>query len=149
GNSVNMISKIRAIQKNVKILIFSAYDEENYGLRYINSGADGYLNKLCSEEEFITAITSILTTGKYVSDGLRDKIINNVIYKKSTNPLDALSNREMEVAKLLVKGDGNHEISHKLNIQSSTISTFKKRIFEKLEITNVLGLAQIFNLYQD
>ncbi|MEO4005722.1 MULTISPECIES: response regulator transcription factor [unclassified Flavobacterium] len=150
GNNVLMIEKIRGIDPNVKILMFSAFEEDLYAMRYLNSGANGYLNKLGNEEEIVEAVRKVMTTGKYISDSLKDKLINDLLNNVSqTNPLERLSNRELEISRLLVNGYGNLEIANHLNIQMSTVSTYKGRIFEKLDIKNVVSLADLFKLYEE
>lgn len=134
GNSINVLSEIKAIQPDIKILIFSAYDENIYAMRYLNAGASGYLNKETSEEEMKNAINSMMLSGKYLTQNVKDRILDSYITKKPTNPLDLLSNREIEVAQLLIKGYGNLEILELLNIKKTTVSTFKNRIFEKLRL---------------
>ena len=67
GKSTEMISEIKSILPNVKILMFSAYEEESYALRYIHAGADGYLNKLSSEEKIVEAVNSIIENGSYLT----------------------------------------------------------------------------------
>ena len=73
--------------------------------------------------------------------------MDSYIFKKPANPLEQLSNRELEVAKLMVDGYGNTEICKALNIQKTTVSTYKTRIFEKTGIDNLSYLIQLFNLY--
>lgn len=147
GNRVTMIDEVRAVQKDIKILMFSAYDEEQYGLRYIKAGTQGYLNKLSSEDKIIEAVKTILEGGTYMGDKIRDRISENTLNKASGNPLDILSGRELEIAGLLAKGDGNLEIANKLDIGTSTVSTYKSRIFEKLGVSNVVSLVEKFKLY--
>ena len=69
--------------------------------------------------------------------------------KTTDNPLEKLSERELEIATLLVKGFGNLEISNELNLKATTVSTYKARIFEKLEVTNLPALIQKFELYKE
>lgn len=149
GNSTKMIEKIRQNYPNLLILMFSAYDETQYALRYIHAGANGYLNKDNSDVEIVKAVRSIIETGKYISDAVKEKILENALYKTPINPLESLSDREIEVAELLVSGEGNLEISNKLNIQMTTVSTFKNRIFEKLGINNVVRLVEILKIYKN
>lgn len=149
GNSINIIAEIKAIQPDIKILIFSAYDENIYAMRYLNAGASGYLSKETSEEEMKRAISSMILSGKYITQNVKDRILDSYISKKPTNPLDLLSNREIEVAELLIKGYGNLEIIEHLNIKKTTVSTYKNRIFEKLEIDNLADLIKFFQLYSD
>ena len=149
GTSLNIIPTIKKIQPNIKILIFSAFDENIYAIRYLNAGANGYLSKLSNEDEIKLAIKSVLNSGKYISKNIQEKIMDTYIFNKPKNPLEQLSNREIEIAKLLVEGFSNIDICNTLNIQKSTVSTYKNRIFEKLDIDNLSSLIQIFNFYKD
>lgn len=149
GNSINIIKDIKNIQPDIKILIFTAYHEDIYALRYLNSGASGYLNKGSSEEEMKQALTSMILSGKYITQNVKDRILDSYISKSPINPIEQLSNRELEVARMLIKGYGNLEISDLLNIKKTTVSTFKNRIFEKLEIDNLATLIELFRLYND
>ena len=147
GNSLGIIPTLKKMQPDLKILIFSGYDEEIYAIRYINAGANGFLSKISSEEEIKNAVKAVMNSGKYLSKNIQEKIMDSYILKKPTNPLEQLSNRELEVAKLMVDGYGNTEISSTLNIQKTTVSTYKNRIFEKIGIDNLSYLIQLFNLY--
>ncbi|MGK4567231.1 response regulator [Flavobacterium sp. 3HN19-14] len=149
GKGIQMISLIKAVRPNIKILIFSAYDEDLYAVRYLKSGADGYLNKLCSEAEFKLAFSSILDGGTYISESIKQKMEENLLNKHAANPLGVLSAREMEIARLLIKGEGNLEIANKLYLQNSTVSTYKNRIFEKLEVSNTVALALLFRSHDE
>ena len=147
GNSLGIIPTLKKMQPDLKILIFSGYDEDIYAIRYINAGANGFLSKISSEEEIKNAVKAVMNSGKYLSKNIQEKIMDSYILKKPTNPLEQLSNRELEVAKLMVDGYGNTEISSTLNIQKTTVSTYKNRIFEKIGIDNLSYLIQLFNLY--
>ncbi|OIQ19277.1 MAG: hypothetical protein BM557_06120 [Flavobacterium sp. MedPE-SWcel] len=149
GNSSGMIEKAREVHPSVKILMFSAFDEEQYALRYLYSGANGYLNKLTSEEKIVEAVNVILEGGKYVSDKVKEKILENTLNGTPHNPLEALSNREMQIVTLLAKGEGNLEIANRLNIQMSTVSTYKNRVFEKLDVSNIVSLVEKYKLYSE
>jgi len=147
GTSLNIIPTIKKLQPNIKILIFSAYDEEMYAMRYLNVGANGYLQKLSTEEEIKYAVNSVITNGKYVSKNIQNKIMDSFILKKPLNPLEILSNREIEIAKLLVQGVSSSKIAETLNIKKTTVSTYKNRVFEKLDINNLSSLISLFHLY--
>lgn len=141
---VKIMKAIKKIQPKTKILIFSCHEEEFYGLRYIKNGADGYLHKYCSEDKITEAFKDILKEGYYYSDSIKSKLNLKVNKKNLLNPIDALSNREFEIAKMLIDGCGNLEIANKLNIQMSTVSTYKNRVFEKLDINNIVALSSFF-----
>lgn len=149
GSTLNLLSKLKGIQPDLKILMFSSFDEEVYALRYMKAGADGYISKISQPDEIQKALKTILSEGKYTSDKIKNKIIDSYMSRKNDNPLDQLSERELEIATLLVNGYGNLEISNELNLKATTISTYKTRVFEKLGITNIPSLIQIFSLYND
>lgn len=153
GNNVNVIQEILNIQPQIKILVFSSYDESIYALRYINAGACGYLNKTTAMSELKKAIESIMTRGKYMSDAVNDLYIQKLTMGKSAldqnNPLHRLSNREMDVTKHLIKGMSVLEVAKLMELSSSTVSTYKGRVFEKLKVNNIPELLELFRLHSD
>lgn len=142
--NIKIMNDIKSIQTQIKILIFSSHDEKQYGLRYLQNGADGYLNKFCSEDNIISATNEMLEKGSFLSDDLRNKLKEKSSKKSLLKTIENLSNREFEIAKLLINGYGNLEISNKLEIQMSTVSTYKNRIYEKLSISNIVALSELF-----
>lgn len=142
--NIKVMNDIKSIQEKSKILIFSSYDEKQYGLRYIQKGADGYLNKFCDEQKLIAVVSEVLEKGTFYSEEIKEKLKDKSLKKIAINSIELLSNRELEVAQLLIKGFGNLEISNKLEIQMTTVSTYKNRIFEKLNINNIVSLSEMF-----
>ncbi|MET3036815.1 response regulator transcription factor [Chryseobacterium sp. NRRL B-14859] len=136
-----MISELKNIQKDLKILVFSGYDKD-VAIQYIREGAEGYLNKQSSEEEIKNAVKTVIEKGYFYPAELIGLIIQN----KRDNPVEKLSSREYEIFKLLADGYGNLEIANKLNIQMSTVSTYKKRIFQKLDVGNIAELIKVYEM---
>jgi len=136
-----MISELKNIHENLKILIFSDY-ERDVAIQYIREGAEGYLNKQSSEEEIHEAVRSVIEKGYYYPNELIGLIIQN----KKCNPAEKLSSREYEIFKLLANGNGNLEIANQLDIQMSTVSTYKKRVFKKLNISNIAELIRVHEM---
>ncbi|MDQ0781464.1 response regulator transcription factor [Chryseobacterium sp. W4I1] len=136
-----MISELKNIHENLKILIFSDY-ERDVAIQYIREGAEGYLNKQSSEEEIHEAVRSVMEKGYYYPNELIGLIIQN----KKSNPAEKLSSREYEIFKLLANGNGNLEIANQLDIQMSTVSTYKKRVFKKLNISNIAELIRVHEM---
>lgn len=149
GNNIDVIAKIKVLRPKVKIIMFSTYSEDVYGLRYLELGVDGYLNKGASNAEFKKAVDTVLANGKYISDQLKNKMLLRMTNQGSMaiNPISELSNQELEVAKLIGKGLGTIEIADALHVKMSTVSTYKRRIFEKLQISNVIALTEMLRLY--
>ncbi|HEV7381752.1 MAG TPA: response regulator transcription factor [Dyadobacter sp.] len=142
GNNTKMVEAIRTKSPSTRILMFSSYDEQLYGLLYLQAGADGYLSKDAPEEEFKAAVLSVLNNKKYMSEEMQQMNINRLINPKEflPDPIVSLSPRETDVMNLLKEGLGTAKIAEKLNLQLSTVSTYKARIFEKLGVKNIVEL---------
>ncbi|MDF2380656.1 response regulator transcription factor [Nostoc ellipsosporum NOK] len=143
GDNLQMVEAVKLRQPELPILIFSAYDEQLYAIRYLKSGAQGYLKKTAPPDEIKTAIRKVLSGEKYISKIVQEQLVEQLLDpSKKQEGLSSLSNREVEVMQLLVKGASPAEIKSTLNIHDSTISTYKAKIFEKLNVTNVIELAE-------
>lgn len=153
GNNIKVIKTLLSLQPQVKILVFSSYEESLYALRYIDAGASGYLNKTTAMSELKDAIDSIMTRGRYMSEAVRELYIQKVTTSKAafdeSNPLHKLSNREMDVSKHLIKGLGILEVANLMQLSPSTVSTYKSRVFEKLHVGNIPELIELFSLHSD
>lgn len=144
GNAVEIIPTIKSQYPQTKILIFSSCDEKTHALKYLEAGANGYLNKLSDEEIIQKALRDIVTEGTYLSSNVQQLLIQKMKNPDFNQPLSKLSERELEIAKLFVKGYGNLEVAAHLDLKQNTVSTFKKRIFEKLNISNMFELLELF-----
>src|SRR5690606_28816572 len=100
GNSFKMIDQVKEVCPDVRILLFSAYEERVYGLRYLKTGIHGYLQKNSSEKETRHAIMKVLIEGRYISPVVQDLLLDNYS-RAGQNRLSTLSNRELEIARLL------------------------------------------------
>lgn len=148
GKKCYMIDDLRELQKDVKILIFSAHEEDIYAFRYIQAGANGYLNKLSDSGTIVKAVKTVLKSGKYISAEIIDKFIAFSQHRgESNNPLEELTHREIEIAELLIKGYGNLEIANELDIKMTTVSTHKLNIFKKAHITNIIELSELYKKF--
>lgn len=143
GNSLNIIAEIKALKPEIKILVFSGVDENIQSIKYINAGANGFLSKMSEENEIKEAILKIHETGKYISSITQNLLIDSLHNRSIINPLQKLTERELEIAEMYAKGYGNLEIANNLNVKQNTISTIKKRIFDKLHIENIVDLAEL------
>ncbi|MDR6404052.1 MULTISPECIES: response regulator transcription factor [Chryseobacterium] len=145
----HMIKEIKKIRNDIKILIFTSHKEKE-AIPYLSVGANGYLNKSCEDTKILDAIQSIFTEGYYYPQVLLHDFINNKNYKpesSETRPLDLLSEREAIIYQYLVEGNGILEISNKLDLHMSTISTHKLRIFKKLQVNSIAELVHLHNKY--
>ncbi len=149
GNNLQMIDAVRLRQPGIRILMFSGYDEQLFAINYIQAGADGYLVKYSPEEEIRSAISTVIGGQKYMSAATKEQLINMLHSQRepSQNPLSILSGREIEVMYLLTKGIPVARIADMLNLQVTTVSTYKTRIFEKLQISNIVELLEKVKMY--
>lgn len=151
GQGFEMIDTMRAVQKNVCILIFSAIEERIYGIHYLRSGANGFVSKNSDTEELRNAITSVADTGRYVSPRIKFELLNQLDKHnyKADNPLLDLSAREITIMDMLIDGFWIKEIASKLDLTESSVSTYKARLFEKLHVTTLIELFQKVRHYKD
>ncbi|MDF2553156.1 MAG: DNA-binding response regulator [Chryseobacterium sp.] len=143
GNSLNILPEIKKIRSGTKILIFTGIDESTHSLKFINAGANGFLSKLSEEEEIKRAILKIKEEGEYISAATQALLMNSFRDQKLINPLSVLAERELQIAELYAKGYGNLEIANLLDLKQNTVSTIKKRIFEKLKVENIVELIEL------
>ncbi|MPS72690.1 MAG: response regulator transcription factor [Chryseobacterium sp.] len=143
GNSLSILSDIKNIRPEVKILIFSGIDENTQSLKFINAGANGFLSKLSEEDDVKYAISKMIKTGEYISPVTQALLMNSIRNRNLINPLFSLTDRELQIAEMYAEGYGNLEIANKLDIKQNTVSTIKKRIFEKLDIENIVELIEL------
>jgi DNA-binding NarL/FixJ family response regulator len=141
GDNFNMISLIRQKQPEIRILIFSAYEEHIYAIPYLNAGVNGFVSKDASHDEFKKAVMTVMQDERYMSSRVREQQ-TDLLLNKGMNPFDRLSEREVEIMNLLSKGYTIKEISERLHISGSTVSTYKARIFEKLGVDNIIDMTQ-------
>lgn len=146
GKDKSMIERIRQVQPDVVILMCSGADEQTQALKYITSGANGYLSQSADKEEIINAITTVMEKNRYVSPAVEDGLVKAVSTtngsRKSLKVVKGLSVREKEVMQMLIKGKWVKEIALDLNLRANTISTFKARIFQKMGVSSVIELAK-------
>lgn len=144
GGHPRMIEEVRAIRPATPILIFSNFDEETHAMSYLRAGANGYLHKTAPPEDVEDAIRTVLAGSPWISKSLQSRLLGHFPGQQQ-GEASALSPREFEVMQLMIKGKGNPAIKAALNIQSSTLSTFKAKIYRKMGVNNIIELADKVN----
>lgn len=120
----------------IPVLVLSGMPEEHYGLRIIKSGGSGYLHKESAPVELVKAIRQIINGNHYLSPSLSDQVINNLEKKDVKFPHQRLSNREFEVMCLIASGKSVTQIAETLFLSPKTVSTYRCRILEKMNMKN-------------
>ena len=149
GNVMDVIQDIKKKFKKLPILIYSMSSEEIFGTRTLQFGADSFLSKQSNEEEVIKALNLFLNGKQYISQELQDFLANQLNKKtKTQNPFMDLSDREILVLNYLLSGETVKDISTRLDLKATTVATYKARIFDKLNVTNILELGNMAKLYR-
>jgi DNA-binding NarL/FixJ family response regulator len=118
----------------VPILVLSMHSEEQFAIRALKSGAAGYLMKDRSEKELVKAVQRILAGRRYMSAALVERLALDVIGDAETPPHDHLSQQEYRVMYLIGSGKSVSQIAQKMNLSVKTISTYRTRVLEKMEM---------------
>jgi two-component system, NarL family, invasion response regulator UvrY len=146
GNNVQMIEPIRLRRPDIPILVFSSYEEQIYALRYLRAGATGYIHKESDTGELKVAIQKVMRHERYASTEILKQLLDDAVDKPLIQTgIASLTNREIDIMNMLVKGALPTEIKIVLNLQLSTISTYKMRIFQKMGVNNLAQLIERVN----
>ena len=143
GNTVETVKDIKADYPETKILMYSAYEEPQYAVNFIRNGADGYLGKSQPLKKIALAIKVLENDKRFVDENIEDEMFNDN-KKNGLSLSNILSHREFQILALLAEGKSNIDISSELNLKKSTVSTYKKRIMQKLNINNNMGLVDAY-----
>lgn len=130
----NLISEVKNIYPDLLILIVTIYPGKAYALRAMKQGANGYITKSETVENLENAIRSIINTGKYLSPEIGMLIADELNEKEPGYPHNLLSYRELEILRLISKGQKIKEIADDLSLSSSTVNTYRLRILKKMKM---------------
>jgi len=134
GNGLEILKQLKKEYPNIPVLILSIYPEDQYALRSIRAGASGYLTKESAPEELVEATRLILSGGKYISASVAEELVNYA-RQEDEQPLHKhLSDREYQVLCLIASGKEIRDISAELSLSPKTISTYRARLLEKMNM---------------
>ena len=145
SSGIDLIKDIKAQFPALPVLTLSMHDEALYAERALRAGARGYIMKQEAPEEVVTAIRRVLAGTTYVSQGMAAKMVNKIVAgpgEKNASPVDRLSDRELEVFRLIGEGYGTREMAEKLYLSVKTIETYRAHIKEKLNLQDANELLR-------
>ncbi len=140
-SGLDILQKMKDKNIQSRVLVLSLHPQEQYAIRTFKLGASGYLSKDSAFEELHEAIAKIASGGKYVSAALAEKVFFSTNSKKNKTKHELLSEREFQVMILLAKGQQVKEIANTLFISDKTVSTYRSRILDKMEMKNNADLT--------
>ena len=132
-NGLEVLTELKQLRPRMPVLILSMHAEEQYAVRAFKTGASGYINKASSGEELRQAILKIINGGQYVGPALAEKMVLQ-LSQPAKVPHESLSNRELEVLCSIASGKTVKEIAVYLSLSDKTISTYRRRILDKMDM---------------
>lgn len=139
--------RIKQSQPHIPIIVLTMHTNDPFPSRLLEAGASGYLHKDCGIDEIVRAIRTAVDGQRYISSDIAQSLVLSLLPGKEDSPIDALSERELQVMLMLVQGHKVQAISEKLCLSPKTISTYRYRVFDKLGIHNDAELTRLAMRY--
>ena len=141
-SGMDVLAEIKQTQPETPVLVISAYPEEDFAIRALKLRAAGYLTKNCVADELNAAVRKALAGGRYVTASLAERLADSMGSDLSTAPHDLLSNRELQVLRLIAVGRSIKEIASELSLSDKTVSTYRVRIADKMGLSSSVELTR-------
>lgn len=139
-NGLEVLKRVKRERPSMPVLVFSMHSEDDFAVPAFDAGASGYLTKDSSPNQILMAIQTVASGASYVSPSLTERLLAGTVSAGKREPYEALSRREMEVLLMLSKGVSLTKIGEQLHLSVKTVSTYRGRVLEKL---NVLSNAEL------
>ena len=134
-SGIDVLADLKRLRPKLPILVLSMHSEDQYGKRVLRAGASGYMNKDSAPEELIRAVRKVLAGGRYVSPAMAEKLALDLNGDSGRPRHETLSAREFEVLRMISSGRTVTQIAEELHLSVATISTYRARILEKMNMT--------------
>ncbi|MDE2616445.1 MAG: response regulator transcription factor [Burkholderiales bacterium] len=133
---LEVLASLREADSPTKALVVSMFPEDQYAIRCLRAGAQGYLNKAGNPAELIAAVRTIAQGRKYVTPGVAQMLVDNLSAPTSEALHDALSERELQTLLKIASGKRLSDIAEELMLSPKTVSVYRSRVLEKLKLSN-------------
>jgi DNA-binding NarL/FixJ family response regulator len=141
-SGIDALQQIKQIVPDLPVLIMSMHPEDQYALRVLKAGASGYLGKETIHDDLIKAIQKVLLGKKFITPSIAEKLANAFDEDSEKQVHEHLSDREFEVFILLASGKSTSAIAKQLSLSTTTVSTYRNRIMEKMGMRSNVELAR-------
>jgi DNA-binding NarL/FixJ family response regulator len=145
-SGVELTERVQRSNLATHIVILTVVQDAQFPRRLLQSGALGYLTKGCPAEELLTAVRAVAQGDRYLDAAIAREMALAAV-DGDASPLETLSSRELEVALMLARGLAVNEIASRLHVSAKTISTYKQRLFEKLDVQHTIALAHVLSAH--
>jgi two-component system, NarL family, invasion response regulator UvrY len=140
-NGIDTLRQLKRTCPELPVLILSAYSEQQYAVSLLRAGASGYLNKESASDQLVSAIRAVVNGGKYVSPSVAQVLVSDLSGDSDKPPHSTLSQREFQIFYKLAGGTTVSKIAEELFLSVKTVSTYRARILEKMQMTSNADLT--------
>lgn len=138
---LEVLASLREDHSNIRVLIVSMFAEDQYAIRCLRAGADGYLNKAGDPGQLIPAVRALASGRKYLTPAISEMLVNNLASPGTESLHATLSERELQTLLKIASGKRLSDIAEELMLSPKTVSVYRARLLEKLKLTNNAELA--------
>jgi DNA-binding NarL/FixJ family response regulator len=145
GDGIELLTELRAHHPALPVLVLSMHDEVIYAERMLVAGASGYIMKQAASEQFIEALRRVLAGGRWVSEAIGERMLHKVAAggtAPAATPIDQLSNRELQILRLIGRGLSSRQVADTLHLSVKTVEAHRQRIKHKLDLATGAQLVQ-------
>jgi len=147
-NGLDVLQDLRRLYPELPVIILSAFPEKDYAMRAFKLGAAGYVSKESASGELLAAARKALAGGRYVTPALAEALAATVAGENPVAPHDLLSNRELQVLRLVALGKSLKAIAAELSLSEKTVGTYRTRISQKMNLSSNVELARYATLHK-
>jgi two-component system invasion response regulator UvrY len=141
-NGLEVLKQVKLSYPKLPVLMLSFYSEEQYAIRALKLGANGYLTKESAASDLVKAIEMVISGKKYITQNVAEKLSEGLTRDEGKPPHELLSDREYQVFCMIAEGKSSGDISKNLGLSPKTVSTYKARIYDKMDITNDVQIVR-------
>jgi DNA-binding NarL/FixJ family response regulator len=135
-SGLEVLSSLREAESTIKVLMVSMFPEDQYAIRCLKAGAQGYFNKAGDPSDLITAVRTVFQGRKFVTPDVAQMLVDNLSASESTSLHACLSDRELQTLLKIASGKRLSDIAEELMLSPKTVSVYRSRVLEKLKLTN-------------
>lgn len=147
-NGLEVLKRVKRERPSLPVLVFSMYSEDDFAVPAFDAGAAGYLSKDSPPAQILTAIQTVASGVSYVSPTLTQRLLDGTLSGGKRHLYESLSRREMEVLLMLSKGVSLTKIGEQLHLSVKTVSTYRSRVLEKLNLVSNADLTRYVMQYK-
>jgi DNA-binding NarL/FixJ family response regulator len=141
-SGLDVLEELKRLRPAMPVVVLTAFPEADYAVRAFKLGASGYVSKESASDELLAALRKALAGGRYVTASLAEKLAASIAGDAPAAPHETLSNRELQVLRLIAQGRTIKEVATELTLSEKTIGTYRARLSEKMGLSTNVELAR-------